>query len=277
MLIFINMFINIMRYFLSVVFCFIGIQLFAAKVDTVEVYSNSMGKKIKTVVIRPENNDKPIPALYLLHGYSGNYSNWIEKVPYISTLVDRYNYMVVCPDGGYGSWYWDIADDKNYQYETFVSKELVEFMDDNYKTCQNREGRAISGLSMGGHGAMFLGIRHQDVYGAVGSTAGGVDFRPFPNNWQISERLGSYSDNRDAWDDHVVIEMLNKVKPNNLKFFIDCGTEDFFYNVNQKLHEKMTYLNIPHAFVSMPGKHNWDYWSQSILLQMAFFDNYFRN
>lgn len=266
-----------MRYFLLAVFFLVGIQVFAAKVDTVEVSSISMGKKVKAVVIRPENNHKPVPTLYLLHGYSGNYSNWIEKVPYIKTLVDRYNYAVVCPDGGFGSWYWDIAGDKNYQYETFVTKELISFVEKNYKVCHNREGRAITGLSMGGHGAMFLGIRHPDVYGAIGSTAGGVDFRPFPNNWEIQDRLGVYSQNKDTWDNHVVIEMLHQIKPNSLRFFIDCGTEDFFYGVNQKLHEKMTYLNIPHAFVSMPGKHNWEYWSQSILLQMAFFDNYFRN
>lgn len=277
MLIFINMITDTMRYFLLITLFFCGVQLKAAKVDTVEVFSQSMGKKIKTVVILPENQGKPVPTLYLLHGYSGDYSNWVNKVPYIKTLVDRYNYAVVCPDGGYGSWYWDVKDDKNNQYETFVSKELITYIEKEYKVCPTREGRAIAGLSMGGHGAMFLGIRHQDVYGAVGSTAGGVDFRPFPNNWEIVKRLGSYAENKDAWDNHVVMEMLHLIQPNSLKFFIDCGTDDFFYAVNKQLHEKMTYLNIPHTFVSMPGKHNWDYWGQSVQLQMAFFDQFFRN
>lgn len=266
-----------MRYFLLSTILLFGFQLKAAQVDTVEVFSESMGKKIKTVVIYPQNQGKPVPTLYLLHGYSGNYSNWVNKVPYIKTLVDRYNYAVVCPDGGFGSWYWDIENDKSNQYETFVAKELVAYIEKEYAVCKHKEGRAISGLSMGGHGAMYLGIKHQDVYGAIGSTAGGVDFRPFPNNWEIIQRLGTYAENKDVWDQHVVIEMLHLIKPNSLKFFIDCGTDDFFYTVNQKLHEKMTYLNIPHAFVSMPGKHNWEYWSQSVLLQMAYFDDFFRN
>ncbi|MBL1409108.1 alpha/beta hydrolase [Sphingobacterium faecale] len=269
--------INILNYFLVATLFIVGFQAKAAQVDTVEIFSNSMGKKIKAVIVFPENHKKPVPTLYLLHGYSGNYANWVNKVPYIKTLVDRYNYAIVCPDGGYGSWYWDIEGDKNNQYETFVSKELVAYVESQYAVCQNRESRAISGLSMGGHGALYVGIRHQDVYGAIGSTAGGVDFRPFPNSWEIIERLGTYSENKEVWDKHVVMEMLHEIKPNNLKLFIDCGTDDFFYNVNRTLHEKMTYLNIPHTFVSMPGKHNWDYWSQSISLQMAFFDQFFRN
>lgn len=248
----------------------------AATVDTVEVHSPSMNKKIKTVVIRPENSaGKVLPTLYLLHGYGGDYSNWVNKAPYLKTLVDRYNYMVVCPDGGVGSWYWDTTPD--FQYETFVSKELVHYIESNYNVCKQKNGRAITGLSMGGHGALYLAIRHQDVYGAAGSTAGGVDIRPFPNNWEMSKRLGEYAANKDKWSEHTVMEMLHLIKPNSLKIFIDCGNDDFFFEVNQELHRKMTYMNISHSYLTMPGKHNWEYWMQSISYQMAFFDQFFRN
>lgn len=251
-------------------------QALASKVDTIEVFSASMNKNIKTVVIRPDDmKAKTIPTLYLLHGYGGNYSNWVEKVPFVKTLVDHYNYMVVCPDGGYGSWYWDTTAD--FQYETFVSKELVDYVESNYNVCKHRSGRAITGLSMGGHGALYLAIRHQDIYGAVGSTAGGVDIRPFPNNWDMSKRLGEYAENKEKWSEHTVMEMLHLIKPNNLKIFIDCGYDDFFFDVNEELHRKMSYLNIQHTYLNMPGKHDWNYWGQSIAFQMAFFDQFFRN
>ncbi|WP_159635737.1 alpha/beta hydrolase [Sphingobacterium composti Ten et al. 2007 non Yoo et al. 2007] len=264
-------------YSLLLIFIFVGTQQsFASKVDTIEVYSPSMNKKIKAVVIVPDNsNDKIIPTLYLLHGYSGNYSNWVDKVPYLKTLVDRYNYMVVCPDGGFGSWYWDTTSE--FQYETFVSKELIDHIETNYKVCKHRSGRAITGLSMGGHGALYLAIRHQDIYGAVGSTAGGVDIRPFPNNWDMSKRLGEYALNKEKWNEHTVMEMLHLIKPNNLKIFIDCGYDDFFFGVNEELHKKLTYLNIQHSYLNMPGKHDWNYWAQSLPYQMAFFDQFFRN
>lgn len=262
---------------LSLVF-FISLSAFSAKVDTITVFSPSMNKQIKTVVISPESAKKtPLATLYLLHGYSGDYSNWIQKVPYIKTLVDRYNYLVVCPDGGYGSWYWDSPIDKSFRYETFITQELISAIESKYDVCKTKEGRAITGLSMGGHGALYLAIKHQDLYGAVGSTAGGVDIRPFPNNWEISKRLGEYADNRNLWDSHTVANMLHLVKPNALKIFIDCGYDDFFFNVNERLHDQLNYLNIPHVYLNLPGKHNWQYWSESIAYQMVFFDQFFRN
>ena len=76
------------------------------------------------------------------------------------------------------------------RYETFISDELVKYVDSHYKTVADRKGRAITGLSMGGHGAMWNGLRHSDVFSAAGSTSGGVDYPPFP------EKLGDERTNR---------------------------------------------------------------------------------
>ena len=103
-----------MRYIVCILL-FLGINsAFAAKVDTVETVSASMNKKIKAVIITPDDytSGKDFPVLYLLHGYSGNYSNWPTRTA-ISQLADRYHMMVVCPDGGFGSWYLDSPVDKN--------------------------------------------------------------------------------------------------------------------------------------------------------------------
>ena len=87
----------------TILFFLLGFSLsFAAKVDTLSVPSAAMGKSIKTVVITPEKGGKDMPVLYLLHGYSGDYGNWVNKVPALKALVDQYGYMVVCPDGGSG-------------------------------------------------------------------------------------------------------------------------------------------------------------------------------
>lgn len=263
------------HFILCCFFLSIGIS-HAAKVDTLMVPSAAMNKSIKTVVIQPENaKGKNLPTVYLLHGYSGNYSNWVNKVPAIKALADQYQFYIVCPDGGFGSWYWDIPNDANYQYETFISKELIHYMESNYGVAKDRSKRAITGLSMGGHGALYLAIKHQDLFAAAGSTAGGVDIRPFPNNWEMAKRLGEYSEQADSWSAHTVMEMTHLIKPKSLALFIDCGTEDFFYQVNTKFHEKLTYMNIPHRFLTMPGAHNWDYWSKSILYQLVFFNDFF--
>src|SRR5690606_6580337 len=229
---------------------FVVLSVQAASVDTVIVASNSMGKEIKAVVISPEGT-APKSTLYLLHGYSGNYGDWVNKVPELKNLVDHYGYLVVCPDGGFDSWYWD-TEDPNYKYETFITKELIPVVEKRYGVDTTPENRAITGLSMGGHGALYLAFRHQDVFAYAGSTSGGVDIRPFPNNWSIKDRIGPINVGAEKWSQHTVMELTNLVEPGKLKLFIDCGTEDFFYGVNNKLHDKLTYLNIPHTYLTMP-------------------------
>jgi S-formylglutathione hydrolase FrmB len=250
----------------------------AAIVDTVDTYSTSMKKTIKAVVIRPDDyaTAGALPVVYLLHGYSGNYADWITKGKGFEKAVDLYQMIIVCPDGN-NSWYWDSPVDPNFKYETYVSIELVNWVDGKYKTIKNRNGRGITGLSMGGHGALYLALRHQDVFGTAGSMSGGVDIRPFPNNWDMALRLGSYSEHPENWEKYTVINMLHLLRPNSLALIIDCGTEDFFYKVNENLHEQLLYRNIPHDFITRPGAHNWNYWANSIQYQLLFMNNYFKS
>ncbi len=254
------------------------IPAFAAKVDTVSTWSAAMKKNIPAVVITPDNaGNTPLPVVYLLHGYSGNYADWVKKVPEVSALADKYNMIIVCPDGGFSSWYWNSPADKSYQYEMYVSEELVKWVDGKYKTIANPKGRAITGLSMGGHGALYLGMRHQDVYGAAGSMSGGVDIRPFPKNWDMSKRLGTYAEEPKRWEEHTVMNQLHLLTGGSLALVIDCGTEDFFFGVNEKLHAELSYRNIPHDYLVRPGAHNWVYWGNAIQYQLLYMHRFFGN
>lgn len=251
----------------------------AAKVDTVSTWSPSMKKNIKAVVVLPASYQaaKQYPVIYLLHGYSGNYSNYINLAPQIKDFADSLSIIFVCPDGNYGSWYFDSPVDSSWRYETYVSDELIKWIDEKYSTIKNRRGRAITGLSMGGHGAFFLAFRHQDVFGAAGSMSGGVDFRPFPLNWDLSKRLGDYATHKQNWEDNTVINLVYLLTSKSLALIFDCGTEDFFYKVNVNLHEKLLERNIPHDFISRPGGHTADYWRNSINYQILFFSGFFRS
>ncbi|HBG58081.1 alpha/beta hydrolase [Proteiniphilum sp. UBA1028] len=253
--------------------------VFSATVDTVNVFSNKMHKNVKTVIVKPRSYDgqTAFPVLYLLHGYSGRYDGWVRDSPHIKELADHYGIMIVCPDGGFSSWYWDSPVDSAFQYETFVSKELIGWVDQHYKTVPSREGRAITGLSMGGHGGLYLAFRNQEVFGACGSMSGGVDIRPFPNNWDMADHIGKQKDNPEYWEKYSVMGQLHLLTPNSLKIIIDCGTEDFFYQVNERLHEELLYRNIPHDFISRPGAHNRPYWSNAVKYQVLFFSDFFYN
>ena len=265
----------------TLIFTFLLLLCFsvkAAKIDTLEVFSVAMNKNIKTCVITPngyKKSNKKFPVVYLLHGYSGNYATWVNSFKDLANQVDQYNYIVIGVDGNYSSWYFDSPIDATFRYETYIVDELVPFIDKKYKTKANREGRAISGLSMGGHGALYLSFKHQDVFGAAGSMSGGVDIRPFPENWDIKKRLGSITDFPENWEKNTVTNMLDKVENNNLKLIIDCGVDDFFIDVNRTLHQKMVALKINHDYIERPGKHNIEYWENSLKFQLLFFNNFF--
>jgi len=261
---------------IGVVLLLLSVNMFASTVDTISVFSNSMNKKIKAVVILPENYNQGnnFSVVYLLHGHGDNYSGWIKKVPKIKKLADHYNFIIVMPDAEI-SWYWDSPVNKKLKYETFTSTELIKYIDSKYKTKKDRKARAITGLSMGGQGALFLAFRHQDIFGAAGSMSGGLDIRPFPLNWGLNEKLGSFDENKKRRNDFAVINQIYGLTPNSIQLIIDCGVSDFFHQVNANMHQKLLERNIPHVYIERPGSHSWDVWNDAVEYQFVFFNNYF--
>ncbi len=264
------------RFLVFILFISTAFTVWGARVDTLAVPSKLMKKSVETVVIVPTCEKETYPVLYLLHGHGGNARTWLGVKPELPQLADQYGILIVCPDGN-NSWYWDSPVDSAYRYETFISHELIAYVDSHYPTHAVRGGRAIAGLSMGGHGAMWNAIRHTAVFGAAGSTSGGVDIRPFPNNWDMAARLGSKKDNPEVWETHTVINQLDKIKNKDLALIIDCGEDDFFLEVNQAFHKQLLQRGIEHDFITRPGAHNWDYWNNSIDYQLLFFSKFFKS
>jgi len=267
---------------------FLTTKSFAARVDTILVHSDAMNKDIKCVVIQPEHaatlNPAPtpgsekathFPVVYLLHGHGGNYAQWPATAPQLKKEADDLGILFICPDGGFDSWYFDSPIDPTVRYETFVTKELIQYIDTHYPTIPDRAHRAITGLSMGGHGALYLAIRHKDLFGAAGATSGGVDFRPFPNNWGIKKDLGTITDHKNNWDKNTVYTLADSLHNGDLKIIFDCGTSDFFITVNRNLHQKLLENKIDHDYTERPGGHNGAYWRNSIDYQVLFFWKYF--
>ncbi|MEP6700640.1 MAG: alpha/beta hydrolase family protein [Bacteroidota bacterium] len=263
---------------------FISVSSNAATVDTISIYSNAMHKEFKCVVIKPatykkfphrNKENKSFPVVYLLHGYGGWYSNWLIRVPKLKDYADEFNLIIVCPDGGYSSWYFDSPIDTTMKYETYIGKEVPAYIDAHYNTIKNRTGRAITGLSMGGHGGLFLGFRHADFFGACGSISGGVDLNYSRNKFDVTKRIGDTVSYADNWKKYSVINVVEIYPKDSLAIIFDCGIEDIFFNNNHTLHEKMVKLKIPHDYIERPGKHDWVYWRNSVGYQLLFFRNYF--
>ena len=253
--------------------------------DTIEVMSQAMGRTIKNVVTLPNTyfiaefdaESMRFPVLYLLHGAFGCYSDWSEKAD-LHRLANLYNVIIVCPDGQ-DSWYFDSPVDPKMQFETYVSKELVEYIDSHYPTYANRYMRAITGLSMGGHGALFLAFRHPDVFWSCGSMSGNMDITQYPDKWHIKDRLGEFAGNEQVWRDHAVCNLVDQLKASTLQpaqnIIIDDGLNDIFIKNNIALHEQLVEKGIDHDFTVRPGRHSWDYWVNSLDYHMMFFSKAF--
>ena len=262
---------------LGLLWCLSAVMLQAARVDTGLGRSAAMNKDVKVVYVLPDKaiGKQACPVVYLLHGYGGNARSWVQLKPELPQMADEKGIIFVCPDGK-NSWYWDSPENPAYRYETFVTSELVKYTDGNYATIPDRKARAISGLSMGGHGALWSAIRHKDVFGAAGSMSGGVDIRPFPQNWEMNKQLGEFAANKASWDAHTVVNQLDKIVNGDLALIIDCGEADFFLEVNKDLHNRLLARKIDHDFITRPGGHTGTYWNNSIDYHVLFFDKFFK-
>jgi S-formylglutathione hydrolase FrmB len=270
---------NIMKQAAFVVFYFLLLAgAKAGNADTISVYSNSMHKSIKCIVITPadyKKSNKTYPVLYLLHGYAGNYSRWLTVAPQLKNKVDELQLIIVCPDGGYGSWYIDSPADSASRYETFTAPELIKHIDSTYKTIADRAHRAISGLSMGGHGALYLAIKHKDLFGAAGSMSGLADLGYLPKGMNFNNLFGDSSVAAANLQKYSVINIVNSLKNRELKLTFDCGTYDLLIIPNRNLHQKLLKLFIDHDYAERPGIHNAVYWRNSIDYQLLFFRKFF--
>jgi putative tributyrin esterase len=264
-----------------------GLLVKAASVDSIDVPSKAMNKTYKAAVVLPSsyaNNQSRYPVLYLLHGGGGHFRDWLNSTPdkmTVKNLADQYNIIIVMPEGETFSWYLNSPRDPGSQFETYITKEVIGKIDASYRTVASGKGRVITGLSMGGHGALYLSTRHPELFCAAGSMSGAVDMQT--GNWKISgdflksvtdrfeKLLGKDTLNNTLYYDNAVVNMADQMKRNGLALTIDCGVDDFLIEANRELHRRLVYNKTPHDYVERPGGHSWPYWENSLPYHVLFF------
>ncbi|MBC8491617.1 MAG: esterase family protein [Candidatus Marinimicrobia bacterium] len=257
--------------FVALLFFISALQ--AASLDTVVIKSKAMQKKPKAVIVLPDayqNSKSGFPVLYLLHGWSGAYDNWSKKMD-LGPLSDRYSIIIVCPDGGYAGWYLDSPLKKDSQYETYISGEVLRYIDKHYRTIEDTDGRFICGISMGGHGAISLLAKHPDLYAAAGSMSGVMALTSSSKHFGIGQLIGDYETHRDKWEQYSCLNMIENLAGLDKGIVIDCGIADFTIDINRQMHRKLMELGIPHDYYERPGEHSWDYWTNALEYHIMYF------
>ncbi|WP_338876172.1 alpha/beta hydrolase family protein [Spirosoma sp. SC4-14] len=262
---------------------------FAAKVDSLDIPSAVMKKNFRAVVVLPESYAKSkanYPVLYLLHGGYGHFNDWITKTPdkhLIQRLADHYNLIIAMPEGEIFSYYLDSPVNKESQFETYLTKEVISKIDNTYRTIRDRKGRVLTGLSMGGYGSLLLAARHPDLYCAAGSMSGALN--PDMQSWKLPPEmakgiklefekiLGPIEQVPDTYATFSVINLADKLKTNGQKLIFDCGVDDFLIEPNRELHRRLVFNQTPHDYSERPGGHSWEYWQNSLPNHILFFQN----
>lgn len=248
-------------------------------VVTVVIPSKKMHIEHKALVFLPEkykDSGERFPVLYLLHGYTGYYSNWYEREPRLKDYATRYGMIIVTPEGNYDSWYIDSPEDSTSMYETYIAVEVREWIDRHFRTKADRRHRAISGLSMGGNGALCIAADYPEAFGAASGMSSAVDLRKYYNKWNLKQLIGDIYKHPSRWFKFSFagkLYMLNKGF--DQAFLLDCGVDDMFFEDNEKVHRQMLDLGIKHDFFIRPGGHSWDYWRNALPYHLLFFEKYF--
>lgn len=242
--------------------------------------SENLAKTDTVLIFKPKtyNATEKYPLVYLLHGYSENYKQW-SKTTDLQKLSDQYGFIIITPDG-FTSYYINSPINKRSRYEDFFFNELVPKVHQSFSI--DDKNIFISGLSMGGYGALRYFILHSDYFNTAGSTSGAleIDYPYFQkvsqHFWQtdrmtndLTKHLGNPK--TENWNSYSISTLLKGNLDFKKPFIFDCGTEDILYSNSKNLKSLTDKLKIPTTFISLPGDHNTEYWSKSIEYHFAYF------
>ena len=244
----------------------------SAPVQTLQLSSKLMARDVPYRVVLPTDyasSKERYPVIYLLHGLAGHYDNWTDKTK-LAEFAANYKFIIVTPEGGDG-WYTDSSTVPNDKYESYVIQELIREIDNRFRTDAERRGRAIAGLSMGGYGAIKFGLKYPNLFSIVGSFSGALDAplrgpkSEFLRPSIISVFGPDDSKTRKDNDIYGIIRAMSADQIKNIPFiYLDCGTEDSFFQTNRDFDALLVEKKTPHEFRELPGKHEWTYWDAQI-------------
>lgn len=237
---------------------------------TIQYHSRSLQKASSFNIVFPDDPNVPRPwsAFYLLHGLSDDHTIWMRR-----TSIERYvaglPLVVVMPDGGRG-WYTNAVE--GFKYEDDLIKDVIGLVDRSFPVKAGRDGRAIGGLSMGGYGAVKVGLKHHEMFASVNSHSGAVGI--LHDRERVRElgpefrRVFGPDAHGGAEDPFAVVEKVDHGRLPEMR--IDCGTEDFLLEGNRAFHRHLDELHIKHEYEEFPGGHDWAYWDEHVREAIAF-------
>ncbi|MFO7852249.1 MAG: alpha/beta hydrolase [Bacteroidota bacterium] len=276
----------------------------------VAFFSESLQREMHINVVLPrgyEDSEMDYPVLYLCHGFTANYHEFVHVG--VPEYLNRFDMIVVMVDAGNSSYVnWAESEDgRPLNFADHVTSDVINYVDDNYRTIADRKGRAINGISMGANGAITLGLSKPYLFCSIAGHSGGYSYDAARE--ELKKKDEEEHEEANAWREAMINdttmyyrdidiegfstmkdrtprgkiftseEQIDRVDPyiNVLKIpkdelphiYIDVGTEDFLYEPTKKFMEFLLENRIPFVYSQSQGGHEEDYWGREVSVSMA--------
>jgi S-formylglutathione hydrolase FrmB len=277
------------RYLISILPFMLPLALFAqsGKVFDSKVLPSKILKMDRkyAIYLPPDyyTSERTYPVLYLLHGAGDDQTGWVAFGE-VLTIADKEilsgkatPMIIVMPDGNTGQrgYFNDIKGE--WRYEDFFFEELIPFIEKTYRAKTEKRYRAISGLSMGGGGTFMYALHHPELFSSACPLSAATGPLTLDEAKAYYERRGlktsDGAETENYFKRHSVLQLLQTVPVDQIKsvrWYIDCGDDDFLYEGNSLVHIALKKKEIPHEFRIRDGAHNWTYWRASLPAVLEF-------
>jgi enterochelin esterase-like enzyme len=259
--------------------------------DNVSMSSKILDSDRKYAVYLPADyatSERNYPVLYLLHGSGDDQTGWVQFGEVLHIADKAINdgkatpMIIVMPDANTGTRGYTNRPDIKWNYEDFFFQEFIPYIEKTYRIKSEKRFRAISGLSMGGEGAFVYALHHPEMFSSACPLSAATGPLNLEDLKTYAQRRGMKDvgdkDLETYFNNYSVLNLINKMPADQKKavrWFIDCGDDDFLFEGNSLVHIAMRKNDIPHEFRIRDGAHNWTYWRASLPVVLEFVSDAF--
>ena len=242
-----------------------------------EIFSWKLQHRERVNVIMPQGQElagvkfdgKKPKLLFLLHGLSDNHSMW-ARYTQLERFALQHNVCIVMPSGG-RSFYTDMK--YGGKYYSYIAKELPQIIANMFNISDKREDHAIAGLSMGGYGALKIGMRECDYFGYAAGVSSVADILEGEKHFP-SDMVNVFGEDMNVCDEDDLFKLAEKTNsnPNKPKIYMAVGKSDFLYDANIRLRDKFNTLDFDYTYEEAEGAHTWEFWNEYVQHVLSWFD-----
>ncbi|TMM58070.1 esterase family protein [Maribacter algarum] len=232
-----------------------------------------------------ETSERSYPVLYLLHGATDDHTGWVQFGEVLRITDNAIKdgtatpMIIVMPDADTGRMGYFNAGE--WKYEDFFFEEFMPYVEEKYRIKSEKRYRAVAGLSMGGGGSFMYALHHPELFSSacpLSAYVGPLTMKELEDRMDWYKEKYTKAELKEYYERHNVLELLKTVPEKDVKsvrWYIDCGDDDFLYEGNSLVHIAMKKKEIPHEYRVRDGRHSWTYWREALPTVLGFVSDAF--